>query len=148
MSEGQVPDHLIYRPPCGVCGQPATYIELVPPGVLPSAWDAWSPRERQLYEALRDPTMWRMLFRGIAGANGFGDDLSAEEAARYLAAFSGPLTFQKVHGAGLYDDAGFCEECDKPYCYEHWNVSAGGYGRCPHGHGKSLDPHWSPDDYD
>ncbi len=24
-------------------------------------------------------------------------------------------------------------------------VSLSGYGRCPRGHGKSLDPHWSPD---
>ena len=83
----------------------------------------------------------------VAGGR-HGDDCSTEEAAPYLAAFSQPLTFEKVHGAELYDDAGFCEECDKPYCYDHWKVSAGGYGHCPEGHGKSLDPHWSPDDYD
>jgi hypothetical protein len=23
-----------------------------------------------------------------------------------------------------------------------------GYGYCPQGHGKSLDPHWSPEDFD
>ena len=29
-----------------------------------------------------------------------------------------------------------------PYCYRHWHVSESGYGYCPYGHGKSLDPHW------
>jgi hypothetical protein len=49
-----------------------------------------------------------------------------------------------VHTAGFYDDAGFCRDCDAPYCYRHWHVSESGYGYCPRGHGKSLDPHWSP----
>lgn len=44
----------------------------------------------------------------------------------------------------LYDDIGFCDECKVPYCDIHWSVSATGYGTCPKGHGKSLDPHWSP----
>jgi hypothetical protein len=53
-----------------------------------------------------------------------------------------------VHAAGFYDDAGFCQSCDAPYCYRHWQVTRSGYGYCPHGHGKSLDPHWSPEDDD
>jgi hypothetical protein len=44
--------------------------------------------------------------------------------------------------AGFYDDAGFCQDCDAPSCYRHWHVSQTGYGHCPAGHGKSLDPHW------
>ena len=40
--------------------------------------------------------------------------------------------FDQVATAGFYDDAGFCQDCDAPYCYRH----------CPLGHGKSLDPHW------
>jgi hypothetical protein len=28
----------------------------------------------------------------------------------------------------------------------HWDVSSTGYGRCPRGQGRSLDPHWWPDD--
>lgn len=148
MSERREPIHLVCRPSCTACGKPASHVELVPPGGLPSARDTWPPEHQAVYSEYHDATMWRFVFEGIAGGNGLGDDCSADEAAPYLAAFSQPLTFEKVHGAKLYDDAGFCEECDKPYCYEHWNVSAGGYGHCPEGHGKSLDPHWSPDDYD
>jgi len=29
------------------------------------------------------------------------------------------------------------------YCYQRRHLSKGGYGYCPRGHGKSLDPHWS-----
>ena len=58
-------------------------------------------------------------------------------------AFRPPLSFAQVRNAGFYDDAGFCQDCDTPYCYRHWHVSEGGYGYCPRGHGKSLDPHWS-----
>jgi hypothetical protein len=29
------------------------------------------------------------------------------------------------------------------YCRRHWHLSDTGYGRCPHQHGKSLDPSWS-----
>jgi len=50
-----------------------------------------------------------------------------------------------VRIAEFYDDAGICADCRKPYCATHWGVSLSGYGRCPRGHGKSLDPHWSPD---
>ena len=57
-------------------------------------------------------------------------------------AFRPPLCFAQVHTAGFYDDAGFCQDCDVPYCYRHWQVSESGYGYCPRGHGKSLDPHW------
>ena len=61
---------------------------------------------------------------------------------RIAQAFRSPLSFAQVHRAGFYDDAGFCQDCDAPYCYQHWNVSEGGYGYCPRGHGKSMDPHW------
>jgi hypothetical protein len=60
-------------------------------------------------------------------------------------AFAEPYTFAKVHTAGLWDDAGFCEECDAAYCYAHWHDDKVGQFRCPRGHWKSLDPHWSPD---
>jgi hypothetical protein len=36
----------------------------------------------------------------------------------------------------------FDQGCDASYCYHHWQVSESGYGYCPRGHGKSLDPHW------
>jgi hypothetical protein len=89
---------------------------------------------------------WHFIYRGIEGANGYGGDIDAERAARIARAFAEPYTFAKVHSAGLYDDAGFCGTCGKPYCSQHWNVSSTGYGSCPEGHGKSLDPHWHPDD--
>ena len=34
----------------------------------------------------------------------------------------------------FHDDAGFCPDCDAPYCYQHWHVSGTGPGSCPHGH--------------
>ena len=65
-----------------------------------------------------------------------------QQAEQIVRAFRPPLSFVQVHTAGFYDDAGFCQDCDALYCYRHWHVSEGGYGYCPHGHGKSLDPHW------
>jgi hypothetical protein len=35
-----------------------------------------------------------------------------------------------------------------PYCARHWHLSQTGYGTCPLGHGKSLDPHWQPAEED
>lgn len=113
---------------CHKCGEPASTVQLVPPRAQSS--------------------QWRLIFRGVLAGNGGGTLISEEEAARYRDAFSEPHTFAKVHQIGLYDDAGFCEVCNAAYCSDHWNPSQGGYGRCPNGHGKSLDPHWSPADYD
>lgn len=48
----------------------------------------------------------------------------------------------RVHDdAGFYDSAGPCDQCDVPYCRDHWHVTASGTGTCPQGHTKSLDPH-------
>ena len=41
------------------------------------------------------------------------------------------MSFDEVRNAGFYDDAGFCQDCDAPYCYRHWHVSEGGYGYSP-----------------
>jgi hypothetical protein len=57
------------------------------------------------------------------------------------------VTAERVRGAGLYDNAGVCLPCGRPYCREHWSITASGFGTCPQGHGKSLDMHWSPDDW-
>ena len=80
--------------------------------------------------------------RGVATYNGYGNPIDAARAGRIALAFRPPLCFAQVHLAGFYDDAGFCADCDVPYCYRHWHVSGTGYGYCPRGHGKSLDPHW------
>ncbi len=73
---------------------------------------------------------------------------STERANAILAALSQPYDSAKIRAIGFYDDAGFCQECDAAYCYRHWHVTRSGYGYCPEGHGKSLDPHWSPEDFD
>jgi hypothetical protein len=68
-----------------------------------------------------------------------------ERAESLRDAFQEPHPYARVHTAGFHDDAGFCEHCDVAYCHRQWNVSGSGFGHCPRGHGKSLDPHWSPD---
>ena len=92
----------------------------------------------------REPGQWYLVLKGVATSNGYGDPVDASRAGRIAQAFRAPLSFARVHTAGFYDDAGFCQDCDAPYCYRHWRVSESGYGHCPRGHGKSLDPHWSP----
>jgi hypothetical protein len=87
---------------------------------------------------------WYLLFKGIATYNGYGDLIDASQAGQIAQAFRPPLCFAQVHTAGFCDDAGFCQDCDAPYCYQHWQVSESGYGYCPRGHGKSLDSHSSP----
>ena len=64
----------------------------------------------------------------------------ASRAGRIAEAFRQPWSYAQVHTAGFHDDAGFCGECDAAYCYRHWQVSDIGFGHCPRGHGKSLDP--------
>jgi hypothetical protein len=73
-----------------------------------------------------------------------GDLLTATRAGPITQAFRPPVCFAQVHTAGFYDDAGFCQGCDAPYCCQHWHVSDTGYDYCLRGHGKSLDLHWSP----
>jgi hypothetical protein len=113
--------------PCAACGRRTCRIELFP-----------SPNG--------PPGRWRFVYEGIEAGNADGDDISTDEAARIIHAFSEPLSYERVHTAGLYDDAGYCGECDCSYCPQHWHPSRTGYGHCPRGHGKSLDPHWSPED--
>lgn len=78
----------------------------------------------------------------MATGNGYGNPIGVGDAGRIAQAFRPPLRFDQVATAGFYDDADFCQDCDAAYCYRHWYVSETGYGHCPAGHGKSLDPHW------
>jgi hypothetical protein len=93
----------------------------------------------------RDPRQWYLILDGVAAGNGYRNGISAGEAGRIARAFRLPLRFDRVRTAGFYDDAGFCDQCEMPYCYRHWHVSQTRYGTCPRGHGRSLDPHWSPE---
>lgn len=109
-------------PRCAVCGQVAAKIELS-----------------------RTPDAWLLKYSGPGGSNGSGDPVSAAKAEVILRAFTPPYDAAKIRAAEFYDDAGFCIDCAKFYCPTHWSVSSIGSGRCPRGHFKSLDPHWSPD---
>lgn len=71
--------------------------------------------------------------------------IGEDGAGQISRAFNEPLSYSMVRTADLHDDAGFCARCGVAYCYTHWNTSTIGYGYCPKGHGKPLDPHWSPD---
>ena len=92
----------------------------------------------------RGPGQWYLIVEGVAAGNGSGSPVGAGEAGRIARAFRPPLCFDRVRTAGFYDDAGFCGDCGAPYCARHWHLSGTGYGHCPLGHGKSLDPHWQP----
>jgi hypothetical protein len=133
---------LVATPPCAECGSPSARIELVAPGELPAEWGQWSSTAQGTFLLQREPGQCYLLFRGVAAYNGYGDPIDANRAERIARAFQLPPTFAQVHAAGFYDDAGFCQDCDALYCYQHWRVSEGGYGHCPRSHGKSLDPHW------
>ncbi|MFI6273125.1 hypothetical protein [Micromonospora zamorensis] len=139
----------VAEPSCAVCGRPAAHVELVAPASEPVDWQGWSAPQRDAYTAARQRysgQQWWLLFSGIVAGNGSGRPVDLAEAQRIADAFAQPYRYAAVTSAGFYDDAGFCGQCDAPYCYHHWNASSTGYGRCPEGHGKSLDPHWWPDD--
>ena len=146
--EAQVQAHMakpiVVTPPCAACGTPAARIELVAPGQLPAEWDQWPSTVQGNILRRRQPGQWYLLVQGIATDNGHGDSIDTSHAGRIAWAFRPPLRFAQVHTAGLHDDAGFCQDCEVPYCYQHWRLSDTGYGYCPYGHAKSLDPHWTP----
>jgi hypothetical protein len=60
--------------------------------------------------------------KGVATENGYGNLMDASRAERIARAFRPRLTFAQVHTAGSYDDAGFCQDCDAPCCYQHWHT--------------------------
>lgn len=132
---------IVVSPPCAACGSPSVRVELVAPGQFPAEWERWPSTVQDSMLRQRQPGQWYLLFKGIATYNGYGDLIDACRAGRIAQAFRPPLCFAQVHTAGFYDDAGFCQDCDAPYCYRHWHVSDTGCGYCPRGHGKSLDPH-------
>ena len=133
---------MVVTPPCVACGVPASRIELVAPGQVPARWEHWPRTVQDSLLQHRGPGQWYLILDGVATSNGYGNPVQAGEAGPIAQAFQPPLRYDQVATAGFYDDAGFCQDCDAPYCNRHWHVSQTGYGHCPLGHGKSLDPHW------
>lgn len=134
---------MVAVPPCAVCGSPSAHVELVPPRQLPADWDQWNDEHQCAYERRRDPDRWHLLFEGVTAGNRWGGDPIEDDLAERIAeAFREPWAYTKVHAAGFHDDAGFCGTCDAAYCYQHWQVSDAGVGRCPQGHDKNFGPLW------
>ena len=117
-----VPQAFRLDPPCHVCERPATHVEI-----------------------RHETGGWRFIYQGIEAGNGNGRIVPEDEAGLLTAAFADPPNFDLMRKAQLFDDAGYCDECGVAYCYTHWSPTTTGWGTCPCGHGKGLDPHWSPD---
>ena len=136
---------MVITPPCAACGAPSAHIELVGPGQLPAGWDQRLPGTMGGSILRRpEPGRWYLLATDIATGTSYGGPVDASRAGQIAWAFRPPLRFAQVHAASFDGDAGFCPDCDAPYCHQHWHLSGTGYGYCPDGHGKDLDPHWSP----
>jgi hypothetical protein len=120
-------------------------IEVVLPHALPSEWSLWEEARRQQFARHRASECYQLLYAGPGGGNGWvGDPIDLERAERIITAFSSAPDAKAIRAAGFSDAAGFCDGCNAFYCSAHWSTVTG-YGRCPQGHGKGLDPHWHPD---
>lgn len=123
---------------CSVCGGQAARVQ-----VLPCNSEALRAAPKGT-PGQGSRSTWRFVYEGVeAGTGPHGNAVTPTEAERLRTAFTVPLTYDAVHTAGLYDDAGFCQMCQRPYCFEHWGAGEGS-GTCPRGHWRSLDPHWYP----
>lgn len=118
---------MLFQPPCnaettsGKCKHPASTVEVA-----------------------RKWLSYHLRYAGPGGSNGSGDPIDKETAARIIKMFSAPVDGEAIDKE-FYDGAGLCKSCAAFYCPKHWSISSTGFGTCPQGHGKSLDPHWSPD---
>ena len=112
---------LLYRrKPCEKCGQQASLIEVT--------------------------SNYFLKYSGPGGSSGeIGRQITPIDAGLILDALAEPIDAAKLKNQ-FYDCAGFCPSCRRFYCAKCWSLSSAGYGRCPNGHGQSLDPHWSPED--
>jgi hypothetical protein len=134
---------MLFRPKCKMCGAPSASIEVIAPHEAPIEWTSWSPERHESFNKYRKPASYQLLYDGPGGGNGqVGDAITAERAVSIIAAFTNVPTAEKMKAAGFYDNAGWCQECREFYCPKHWSMSSTGYGTCPSGHGKSLDPYW------
>ncbi len=138
-------DSICLDPQCSICGFPSAKIEITNAHSYPNDANSWSWRKLRSYNKYRDFNADYLIYSGPGGGNGaIGDPISIERKKAIIKAFTKPYDFEEIKNQ-FYDMAGFCIECNKFYCPAHWNVNTNGYGHCPEGHGKSLDPHWSPE---
>jgi len=134
---------MLFQPKCKECGLRCSSIEVLGPDELAAERESWPQERRDQFAKRRSPTSHYLIYEGPGGGNGWGDEIPQERAALFLAAIANP-TPEAMKACGLYDSAGLCTQCREFYCPTHWSISATGYGTCPRGHGKSLDPHWHP----
>lgn len=132
-------------PSCAMCGARSALVEVLSPGELPSDFEQWPAPGRESYLQHVGTANWRLRYEGPGGGNGSGHRISEVRARLLIAVLSAPISFERVGELDLYDNAGICRTCAIPYCSRHWGISSSGSGRCPNGHGASLDPHWSPE---
>ncbi|MBI6118775.1 hypothetical protein [Salegentibacter maritimus] len=130
---------------CSKCGNTAAKIEIVEPNAYPKDAVNWNIKDYELYEKYRDFSLNYLLYTGPGGSNGYiGDPIDLNRKKAIIDAFTKPYNSIKIRQQ-FYDMAGFCTMCNKFYCSKHWHTTTSEYGKCPEGHHKSLDPHWSPD---
>ncbi|AEA45214.1 hypothetical protein Fluta_3241 [Fluviicola taffensis DSM 16823] len=129
---------------CSVCDSLAAKILIVEPNGYPNEAVKWSLDDLSDYEKYRNFDSNYLIYSGPGGSNGnIGDAIDEERKTKLINAFTAPFNEVNIREQ-FYDMAGYCVECQNFYCSKHWNTSSQGYGKCPQGHGKSLDPHWSP----
>ncbi|MFI5660895.1 hypothetical protein [Streptomyces sp. NPDC051684] len=119
---------------CALCKAQVARLEFAPPGVVPVSWQSWGLERRASYEHVRTPDSWWLIVESDAYENGIGESLDAADVDRFRVAFRYPRTYAQVHAAGLKGDAGFCSDCDVPYCAHHWRGIDSLGAQCPRGH--------------
>lgn len=140
-----VSDGRVFEPPCEVCKNPTSRIEIVPANALPCNFNSWDIDSQRIHLEGRRLSRPVLLYSGVVAGNGLvGNEKSIEEFTKLVTVLSQPVDLEYIKRE-FCDGAGFCEKCGSFYCFKHWRVSTSGYGHCPKGHGKSLNPHWSPE---
>jgi hypothetical protein len=134
---------ILIEPKCSSCGARTATIEISPPNVYPRKFANFVSLEKEIYLKHRNFAAAYMTYFGPGNYSGIvGTQMTAERVQQMIDAFTEPVTASKIKGF-FYDDAGFCLECEAFYCERCWAPSHTGYGHCPRGHGKSLDPFWN-----
>jgi hypothetical protein len=133
---------MVVTPPCAACGTPSVRVELVAPGQVPAEWDQWPApcRPASCGDARRDSGI--CCSKASLPTTATATPSTPAEPAGSPRHSGLPCTSPRSTPPGSTTMQVFCQDCDAPYCYRHWHVTESGYGYCPHGHTKSLDPRW------